>query len=77
MKVLKLLTASALGLLAYKAWQRYQDGPATTALPDDRATTPPHGDPLVKREPLVDRPTYDVSSEARAGAQSSRGFGAV
>ena len=66
--ILKLVTAGAVGVIAYKAWQRRQAGaqPAPASV-DRRETTPPHGDALAGGAP--------GPAVAAPAAQSSRGFG--
>lgn len=68
MALLKLLTAGALGYVAYRALQSRNRKPHATL--DHGTRTTPHGDPV-----LVGT-TLDVPPAPSAGAQSSRGFSA-
>ncbi|HVI58544.1 MAG TPA: hypothetical protein VM619_06670 [Luteimonas sp.] len=69
MHVVRLIAASALGFVAYKAWQRRRARASESSQPDDGARTLPHGDPVLVGE------TLDVGPAPVAGIQSSRGFG--
>jgi hypothetical protein len=70
MHVVRLIAAGALGLVAYKAWQRRRVRTRESSKPDDGARTPPHGDPMLVGEAL------EVGPAPAVGIQSSRGFGA-
>jgi uncharacterized membrane protein YebE (DUF533 family) len=67
--IVKTAAAAALGVVAWKAWQRYRAGAPMEALRDTGATTPAHGDPRV---PAVEE---DIGVVPRVAAQSSPGFG--
>lgn len=71
MAILKLLTAGALGYVAYRALQAQQA--KRQASLDTGARTTPHGDPLLDPELVGAR--IEVPPTPAAGAQSSRGFG--
>ncbi|WP_447731054.1 hypothetical protein [Pseudoxanthomonas suwonensis] len=46
MGILRTVAVAALGVVAYRAWQRHKAGGwSTQSEPDDAGTTPPHGDP--------------------------------
>ena len=70
--LVRLIAVGALGLVAYRAWQRHRER-ALDALepsrPDTGARTPPHGDPVLVGE------TLDVGPAPVGGMQFSRGFG--
>lgn len=65
----KTAAVAAVGMFAWKAWQRRRATLPTEDLRDHAGTTPPHGDPRV---PAV---TLDMTTAPRVAAQSSRGFG--
>ncbi|WP_372016582.1 hypothetical protein [Pseudoxanthomonas sp. 10H] len=67
--IVKTAAAAALGVLAWKAWQRRRATVSTDGLRDAGEITPAHGDPRV---PAVEE---DVSYEPRVAAHSSPGFG--
>lgn len=67
--IVKTAAAAALGVVAWKAWQRYRAAAPLDALRDTGATTPAHGDPRV---PAVEE---DIGLVPRVAAQSSPGFG--
>jgi hypothetical protein len=69
MSLVRLIATGALGLVAYKAWQRHRARALESVQPDDGARTPPHGDPVLVGE------TLEVGPVPAAGAQTSRGFG--
>jgi len=69
MPIVRLIAAGALGLVAYKAWQRHRARALEASQPDDGTRTPPHGDPVLVGE------TLDVGPAPVAGMQFSRGFG--
>ncbi|RRN79362.1 hypothetical protein EIM50_08820 [Pseudoxanthomonas sp. SGD-10] len=61
MGILRTAAVAALGVVAYRAWQRHKsDGGSSHAVADDAGTTPPHGDP--RREDI------DGGDEARASS---------
>jgi hypothetical protein len=69
MSVVKLIAAGALGLVAYRAWQRHRARAQELSKPDDGTRTPPHGDPVLVGQ------TLDIGPAPAAGVQSSRSFG--
>ena len=81
MGLFRLLTAGAIGYVAYRAWQRRQPGAATPSTgdadgahamdADHGSRTPPHGDPVLAGADL------EAGIAPRTPAQASRGFGAA
>ena len=67
MGMLKIAVAGALGYVAYKAWQR-QDAASDAAVADADDGRP-------QRASKVTDTTRDIAEPARAGAQTSAGFG--
>jgi uncharacterized membrane protein YebE (DUF533 family) len=67
--LVKTAAVAAIGVVAWKAWQRYRATSPVASLRDGADITPPHGDPRV---PAV---TPDLATTPRVASQSSRGFG--
>ena len=67
--ILKTAAAAAIGVVAWRAWQRHRAHVPDTGSRDDADSTPPRGDPRV--------PAVEPGPETapRAAAQFSRGFG--
>ncbi|RFF45314.1 DUF4142 domain-containing protein [Xanthomonas campestris] len=68
--ILKLVTAGAVGVIAYKAWQRRQGLATDTQQGDTQqgGSTPPHGDPL--RGALQNDAQRDTQHAAGGRAQA-------
>ncbi|MFC4727241.1 hypothetical protein [Coralloluteibacterium thermophilus] len=69
MGILRTAAVAAIGVAAYRAWQRRQPAERPAPQPDEGTATPPHGDPQFARR------TEDAGLPLRTPAQSSQGFG--
>ncbi|UWX04182.1 hypothetical protein H1235_02110 [Pseudoxanthomonas sp. NC8] len=67
--IVKTAVVAALGVVAWRAWQRRRSPTQGDGLHDAGEITPAHGDPRV---PAVEE---DFVLAPRAAAQSSPGFG--
>jgi len=68
MQILKALAVAALGVAAWKAWQRHQAGLQAASMRDLGTIIPTDGDPVLDG-------AWSDMEPPRAAAQSSRGFG--